>query len=383
LSLLRNAGVQFLKAVLVLSGMIIGVGMFGIPFSFAQSGFWLGMAELAILAVVVAMLHLYYAEIVLQTPGFHRLPGYARLWLGQGGGLVSQLSAFAGISGTLLAYILIGSRFLHNVAAQFTTATGEFFWATAVVVGAALMTIFPLKKEALFNGILTALLILFIIGLATVLLPQIEAHNLGGFRPENILIPYGVLLFALSGGTVIPDVITVLGKNRSRVRRAILAGSLLPAVLYVLFALAVVGVAGGAVSEEAIRGLELFAGEGVVLAGSVIGFLAVFTSLVALASSFQALMVLDVGLPHPVAWLTSLALPFILYLAGLESFIWIIGTIGAVALGIDALLVMAAHARISSHASKGDFIRLTPTLLIAGMVLVAMGYHLWMILSRS
>ena len=43
----------FFEAVLMLAGMIIGVGMFAIPFSFAAAGFWLGAAELAVLAMAV------------------------------------------------------------------------------------------------------------------------------------------------------------------------------------------------------------------------------------------------------------------------------------------------------------------------------------------
>ena len=71
-----------IEAVLILTGMIIGVGMFGIPFSFSVSGFWLGAAELVVLAAIVTVIHRLYGEIVLATPTLHRVPGYVREYLG-------------------------------------------------------------------------------------------------------------------------------------------------------------------------------------------------------------------------------------------------------------------------------------------------------------
>ena len=107
--------IRFLEGVFVLSGMIIGVGMFAIPFSFAAAGFWLGAAELVVLTCIVVILHLLYGEIVLATPEFHRMPGYVRVYLGRRAETVSWASTIFGITGTLLAYLIAGSLFLHSL----------------------------------------------------------------------------------------------------------------------------------------------------------------------------------------------------------------------------------------------------------------------------
>ena len=70
-----------IQAVLMLSGMIIGVGMFAIPFSFSTAGFWLGTLELCVLALAILAVHLCYAEVVLHTNERHRLPGYVRRYM--------------------------------------------------------------------------------------------------------------------------------------------------------------------------------------------------------------------------------------------------------------------------------------------------------------
>jgi len=104
---------RFFKAVLVLVGMIIGAGMFGIPFVFVRAGFLTGAIELVLLAIVAAFVHRAYADVVLLTPARHRLPGYVSLYLGRGTGAVSVASALVGLSGTLLAYLVLGGEVRH------------------------------------------------------------------------------------------------------------------------------------------------------------------------------------------------------------------------------------------------------------------------------
>jgi len=342
---------RYVEAVLVMSGMIIGVGMFGIPISFVKAGFWLGAVELLVIVGVMVWFHLLYGEVVIKTPQLHRMPGYVRIYLGKRAAWFSWASSFFGILGTLLAYIVVGSIFLHAVFQNVWGQSSEFIWAVVVTVLGAVVTLFPLKKEALVNGILTALLIVFIVGLTFFLFPHIEARNFTGFDIRNIFIPYGVFLFALAGGVVVPDLITVLGKDRKHARSAIIIGTLIPAALYFLFAFAIVGALGGAVSDEAISGLQPIAGNTIVLFGSLVGFLAVFTSFIVLSTSFQALLKLDFKLPKAPAWLVASGIPFLLYMFGFQNFLIVIGAVGAVAVGIDSALIIAMQYRV--HRNEG------------------------------
>src|SRR3989344_4256532 len=297
------------QGVLILSGMIIGAGMFGIPFSFVSLGFWPGAIELLILTIVTVVLHLIYGEIVLKTSTLHRLPGYIKIHLGEKWSILAWIGAF--------------------------------------------VIFFPLKKEAFLNGILTFVLIVFIVFLVAILFPKVDPVNLGSFNFSKIFVPYGVLLFALSGGIVIPDLVTILGRERKLARYAILIGTLIPALLYFFFAYAVVGSLGLRVSEEAIGGLGAIIGENVIILGSTIGFLAVFTSFVALGSSAKALFQLDFGLKKNFSWALVSFLPFIFYVLGFKNFIVIIGALGALVGGVDAGLIIGAYHRVKLKEGRG------------------------------
>lgn len=338
---------KFLGAVFILVGFIIGVGMFGIPFSLAQVGFWPGIVELVVLAAITLGLHLAYGAVALETETLHRLPGYVRLYLGRRPLLLSSFSAVFGIAGSLLAYVIAGSLFLQTIFAYFSTNLGQGFWVFLFVAVASVIALFSNKKEAVIGGILTSVLIAFIILIVVWLLPHVRLENLQGFYPRNLLLPYGVILFALSGGIVIPDVVTFLGRDKKRVYSAIVIGTLIPAFLYIVFAFGVIGTLGTAVTPEAIRGLRVVAGENMVLLGSVVGFLAVFTSFIILNRSFQELLHLDFGMSPVLAWASASFIGLLLYSAGFHNFVAIVGAVGAVSIGIDAVLVVTSY-----HAMK-------------------------------
>lgn len=337
---------KFIEAVLILSGMIIGVGMFGIPFSFAKAGFLLGAVLLLSLSLVMIVFHVSYAQVISQTPTRHRLPGYVRLYLGHGFSMLAWLAALFGIIGTLLVYILIGGRFLDLLLGEIAPAGGETLWVILIVLFGAFITAFSLRREALVNGVLTALLILFILFLSGFLFPQIKYDNLRGFDINNLFLPYGVLLFALSGSIAIPDLVALVGGDIRKSRRAIVVGTLIPAFLYFLFAVAVLGAVGNGVSEEAIESLSVVAGDMVLLLGGAVGLLAVFTSFVVLSSNFQSLLQFDLGISRISSWLFVSIVPPVLYFLGFHNFITIIAVVGTLAVGLDSALILGCYYKL-------------------------------------
>ncbi len=339
---------KFTKGVLVLSGMIIGVGMFAIPQAFAKSGFWLGALELFLLTIVMIFFHLIYGEIVLYTDEKHRMPGYINLYLGTKAGLFARFLSFFSISCALLVYVLMGSKFLYNIVAFFVKPDANlgltnFPWEIFLIALVAIILLFPSKKETIVDSVLTAALVLLIIGLVVFLASYIQVKNLSGINWSYYIEPYGVLLFALSGSVVIPDMITVLGKNKTAVRSAITIGTLIPAVLYFGFALVMVGVVGSNVGSEAISSLGVVIGRNTMLLGSLIGFLAILTSYISLGKSFQELMRLDMKIPNILAWVLVSGVPLFLYLVGFQNFSAIIRFMGVIIVGIDVALIIICY----------------------------------------
>lgn len=371
-----------IQAVLVHVGYIIGVGMFAIPFSFHAAGFWLGTFELCALALVVLAIHLCYSAVIFHTREPHRLPGYAHMYLGDRAAILAHGSTFFGTAGTLLAYMLLAGVFLHGLLAPLISASNPIFWSVLFVIAGACITRFPLKKEALINGVLTIFLIAFICALILVLLPQVHTEYLGEFQGANAFAPYGVLLFALSGATVIPDIMGFLKSKPERARRVIIISSLVPVVIYFFFALVVVGVSGSRVSPDAIAGLLPVAGRMIVVLGNVIGLLAVTTSFLALNSSFQAFLMFDLAVPRRLAWIGGSFLPLILFILGFQNFISIISAVGATTVAIDGGIIIAMYHiilhRRESSITIADTIRFG---LVYAIMIAGIGYELYRFLG--
>ena len=96
---------DFLRASAVFSGGSLDVGIFGVPFVFAQSGFLLTFVLFIILAIMVAIIHIMLAEIGERTPGKHRLIGYARIYLGDRGKALLTVTVLCGTVGALVVYV--------------------------------------------------------------------------------------------------------------------------------------------------------------------------------------------------------------------------------------------------------------------------------------
>lgn len=369
---------RFVQAVLMLSGMIIGVGMFAIPFSFSASGFLLGTIELLILAIVVLAIHRSYGEIVLHSREQHRLPGYARLYIGKHAALLANASALFGISGTLLAYVLLGGVFLDNLLKEYMSGSYPVWWSIMFVIGGIAITFFPLKKKTILTSFLTALLIVFLCILIGLLLPRIHIDSLKGFNVAHAFAPYGVLLFALSGATVIPDVVMYYKGSKARTRSIITIGSLLPAVFYFLFALAVVGASGKHVSPDAISGLRPIAGTGIMQLGNLMGLIAVSTAYLLLNSSFQAFLMLDLKVSRSLSWAGASFIPLVLFLLGFQNFISVISVVGATTVAIDGGIIIAIyHIILHRHErtiTRSDTIRFGAMYV---MIILGIGYEFY------
>jgi len=74
---------NFFFAVSTLVGAIVGLGMFGIPYTVSRAGFFIGLGYLIVLGIVALLIHLMYGEVVERTRGRHRLTGYTAKYLGE------------------------------------------------------------------------------------------------------------------------------------------------------------------------------------------------------------------------------------------------------------------------------------------------------------
>lgn len=350
----------------MMSGMIIGVGFFALPYIAANVGLWTVLAYLAVLTAVVIIVHQYYAEVALRTPDFLRLPSYVGIYLGKKAKAVALFISVIGFLGTLLAYIVIGGNFLSGLLSPFIGGS-QFSYSFAYFAAGSLIVFFGVRAVSKME-FLDA--VLFVIILAAVFIfgwKNFNAENLfiGRLTANNFFLPYGAVLFALWGGAnIISEVEEILAPDKRALKKVVAWSIILPAIFYLFFILAALGISGGAVSSEAIAGLKNFLPTGVMVLLFIFGLVATFTSYIALSLILRNVLRYDLKIQKKLAWAIACFTPFLLYSAGLKDFIKIIGFVGAITLAIKGVLIILMYRKV-----KGEKTNFLPLALILFLVL--------------
>ncbi len=338
-------GKNFILAVSVLIGTIIGAGIFGIPYVVARSGVLPGLFYFLILGGAVLLIHLFFAEIVLRTKEKYRLVGFAQKYLGERGKILIAISVVLGAIGTLLAYLILAGGFLKIL---FSPALDLpelyfvliFFFALSYFIFQGIKLIAP--AEFLTN--LLFFLAVFLI--FCFCLPKFNASSLIVFPPAarlpDVFLPYGVILFSLIGWSAIPEIVEVLktSEEKRNIKNVIILSSTIVFLLYLFFVLAVVGVAGKNVSPDAISGLLPFLGGKIIFLGALAGLITIADSFLVIALFLRNTFIYDFKLPKNTASLISCGAPLVLYLIGLRSFISIIGFAGTIIGVIEGVIII-------------------------------------------
>ncbi|HXV26414.1 MAG TPA: aromatic amino acid transport family protein, partial [Candidatus Paceibacterota bacterium] len=333
----------FRHAAAVLVGTMVGVGIFGIPYAFARSGFLIGTAWLVGIAAVSALFGLMFTELMLRTPGEHRqLAGYAEFWLGAWGRRLITFCNVLGIYGALLAYTIVIGPYLHNVLSQFFAIDPQFY-SILFTMAAAPVILFRLRTVAAVETALTVLFVLIMLFIAVAGAPHISAENYLSVNHASWFLPYGVLLFAFAGMTSMPIMRRLLSGREAQVGPAVLWAVGVVAVLYLAFAAVVVGISGPVTSPDALSGLFEFVGLPIVIVGSLLGILTIATSYIMLGTAMMEIFNLDYRFRLPSSWLLSVVPPFLLFFSGLRNFIDVIATVGAVAIGLQSVVFIRAY----------------------------------------
>jgi tyrosine-specific transport protein len=339
---------NYFTAAFILAGTILGVGIFGLPYVFSKSGFLTGLFFLFFCGALVTINHLIYGEILLRTPGEHRLPGLAKIYLGKLGFSLTSISAIVSAVSVLLAYLILGGQFFSNFGQALNHPIGInlatiIFWIIGTIgfsFGIGLVG---------FGAILGVVLILiFIIGFFILGIPHVQWEMLTRINFSQFLLPYGVLLFSLSDGSAVPEILsyfTKKGINKEKIdfKKPIIGGTFLPPILYILFILGVFGLfQGKVVPIDLIPGLLRY-NPIVGLITNFLGIILILTSYFVIGLSLRNTLCLDLKIKGWMGWLIPTILPIALYFFGFQDFIGVISFIGAVILGIIITTTIIIH----------------------------------------
>ncbi len=368
--------IPLFEAIAVLVGTTIGAGILGIPYVVYQAGFLSGLLLMAMVFLAVLLLNLHLGEIVSSTKGHHQLTGYAEKYLGKTGKYVMFASVVFGFYGALLAYIIGEGKVLAAL-----TGGSSFVYSLLFFVFASLLVYLGLKvieKAELFltAGILTIVVILALWGAGS-----LNWANLAEFNLLKLLIPYGVVFFAMSGLSAIPQQAEILGAHRKKLKLAVILGTLIPFVVYLIFTFIAVGVGGSQTTPVASVGLGQVMGPAMLIGANIFAFFTMATSFLTLGLALKSTYQYDFKVGQKLAWALTVFIPLLIFVLGFNDFEKVLGLVGSIGGGVQGILIGAMYMRLKKKREKQPEYELTKSYLIVGLLALmfigGMVYTLW------
>lgn len=358
---------RFWYAVATLVGSTVGIGIYGIPFTFAKAGFGIGFLFMAVISGLVLIKNLIYGEVVLRTHQRHQFFGYTQIYLGPIAKRINLFTFWLAVYGGLIGVIIISGNFLTNIFNSVSPAT----FSTIFIIVMAVLVSMGLRTVSRFD-----LFVMFLFGAIVMTIGTWGARHVSLanyiFTTRNLwFLPFGVIMLAMDSTPGIPLVREVLAGEERHYKKAIIWGTLIPAVLYFIFTLVIVGVSGEGTSPDAISGLFGPLGQKIVVVGSLFGFLTSSTIFLNLATALRESFLEDLHFKKPWTWLLVLAPAYLLYLSGIRNFIDIIGLVGGVAISIEAILLIMTYIKAKKHGDRiPEYSILVPKWLLYLMMLI-------------
>lgn len=320
----------FFTAVALIVGTIIGAGVFGIPYAIAQSGFSIGLVHLVVLGFFVTLMTLYMGEVVLRTKEESQFIGLADKYLGNEGKWLMFISMVVGIFGALTAYLVgIGSSVAHLIGMYPPIVYTLIFFAFAAPI-----IYYGLKSISIIGLVLSTLLILILFVIILGLFPEVQMSNLEHIDFSKAMVPYGVILFACLGYSVIPEVEMLLKKQRDKMFFAIILATFICIGLYTLFSFTVVGVYGFNVAEIATQSLSGIKN----VFGTIVAILAMATGFLALGLVMKHVFSLDLKIDKRISWIIVCFFPLLIVFFISPGFVEALGFTGTYAGGLTGIL---------------------------------------------
>jgi len=355
---------EYLAALSTTIGTIIGAGILALPYAVSRSGFLNGLIIFLIVGIASIMITLYTGELSFRENKMHQLPVMIGKYLGIKFKLATLLLQILTIYGALIAYL---------------TALGAIF---VVIFNIPYMLsvsiIFLLTLPLIFKGYdiieqsetpLSIMKILLIIIVSVILLSSFNLNNLRTNHFSNLFSSFGVVLFALTAYTVIPEVKQEIKNNAKKLTSVILVSYIISISIYVLFTLAFIGEFG---QNVAIIATNSVSSGWFMLLLLVTSIFLLVTPYLALGLVITDSFYYDFNIGRFKSLLIGVFVPFfvVLFDFGFESVLSITGGIFISLLAIFILMAVYISRKRSGISKRYNVKGGLPMIIFTGLVMI-------------
>ncbi|KKU98851.1 MAG: hypothetical protein UY32_C0013G0048 [Candidatus Jorgensenbacteria bacterium GW2011_GWC1_48_8] len=171
----------------------------------------------------------------------------------------------------------------------------------------------------------------------------------------SFFLPFGPLLFSFAARVAVSRMVDEEreAKKTSRpfsLKGAIFWGTFVPALVYFLFVLGILGLTDN-VTPEALNSLENLPSSLLAIFG-ILGLVTIWTSYFIIGANFREILTEDKKVRPWIASALVLILPLGLYFAGFRDFLPTLSFTGSVFLGLEGIFLITIWRRVFPHHPK-------------------------------
>jgi len=343
-------------AISILTSGIIGAGFFALPYVTLKTGTVPMLVFLVVFGLLSYFLHHLFVRVTVKTPDFVRFPGFVKMHLGKGAGNISYVLSFIGTFGALLAYIIVGGKFLNAILTPYIGGSEALWTLVYLAVGALLI----LTGGKFISKISLWALIGFFVVAFWIYYSAQPIFNPANFwvpiqEGVDYFLPYGIIFFCFWGIDLVPELEELIfcegeaclpTKKKKSLTRVVAISSIICFVFFLFFTYLILGISGDKTSQAALEGIQIFLHPVVGKMALLLGILTTITSFVPFGMTLKKVMWYDLRINKYIAWGIVCLTPLFVYLAGANDFIRVIALLGGTSLGVSGVMVILMHKKI-------------------------------------
>ena len=357
---------RYLAALSTTVGTIVGGGILALPYAVERSGILVGLLLFVVIGAASILITMYTGELSSRFKKFHQLPVMVGGYMGRKFRMLTLLFQILTIYGAQIAY-LIGISIV--LVALFDV---PYYIALTLVFLLTLPLIY--KGYKLVEDAETPLLFIklgLIVAVSIIILTTFHVGNISLFNNGNIFGPFGVILFSLTGYTIIPEVREELGNKPKDLNSVIISAYVISIAMYVLFTLAFIGAFGSGVAEIATNSIT---SNGYQLLLAITTLFLLITPYIALSLVLTDAFSYDFKINRGVSLAMAAVIPFAIAFLDLD-FQAVLSITGGIFVSALSILILAAvHlARKRERATPKYYVRGGEVAIVFTGIIMALG----------
>lgn len=233
---------KLLGGILLVVGTAIGGGMLALPIATSQAGFLNSLLLMFGCWLVMTAGALYVLEVNLWLPPQSNIISMARATLGIGGEVIAWVTYLLLFYSVITAYIAGGSDFLHGLLLSLgidvpTWLTTLLFTSVfGLVVYGGIRSVDYVNRGLMFSKLAAYILLVLLI------MPFISVDKLVDGNFKYVAAGMTVMVTSFTFANIIPSLRTYFKGDIIKLRQAVLIGSIIPLICYIVWDMVIMGV---------------------------------------------------------------------------------------------------------------------------------------------